>query len=406
MAVGHVEVCERQKADRPALIARDPEPTLGTVQRDMAIQACIDADPCRRNARQLRNACKARATGHVGQGHVGPANAHDMASCRVALSARNGSAVNLNIGISGATGVTGEVTLRILEERKFPVGTLRLFASRRSANQIIRWKGRDYPVEALEDGNFKGLDLVISATSAALAREWAPRMVEAGAIVIDQSSAFRLDPSVPLVVPEINAAISISHRGIIAGPNCTTAVAIMAVAPLHQAFGVDSRRQLVVSGDVRQGPRRHDGVPRRVGAEPSLKAKVCADINRSTSPAPVQFPHLSAFNVFPQCEEFRPGEDTSTEEEKMQAEMRKMLHAPNLAVHATAVRVPVLVGHTVSLAMSLDESREPAGRAPRIRVVSRRASARRTVVRKISRRRSRPRASTTCWSDAFAPFRF
>ena len=281
-----------------------------------------------------------------------------MASSRVAFSAWNGSAVNLNIGISGATGVTGEVTLRILEERKFPVGTLRLFASRRSANQIIRWKGRDYPVEALEDGNFKGLDLIISATSAALAREWAPRMVEAGAIVIDQSSGFRLDPSVPLVVPEINAADLKSHRGIIAGPNCTTAVAIMAVAPLHQAFGVDSvvsSSYQAMSGKGRDGMAEFlDASSKAVTQSEGLRGHQPLDV-----PAPVQFPHLSAFNVFPQCEEFRPGEDTSTEEEKMQAEMRKILHAPNLAVHATAVRVPVLVGHTVSLAMSLSNPASP-----------------------------------------------
>jgi aspartate-semialdehyde dehydrogenase len=144
------------------------------------------------------------------------------------------------IGINGATGVTGEVTLRVLEERSFPVRELRLFASQRSAGQLIRWKGRDYMVEELDAGRFDGLDLVISATSSSIAREWAPRMVEAGAVVIDQSSAFRLDPTVPLVVPEINKSDIQTHRGIIAGPNCTTAVAVMALAPLERAVGIDS----------------------------------------------------------------------------------------------------------------------------------------------------------------------
>lgn len=266
--------------------------------------------------------------------------------------------MKLNIGIAGATGVTGEVTLRVLEERAFPVGTLRLFASRRSIDQKIRWKGRDYNVEALEDGNFKGLDLVISATSSALAREWAPRMVEAGAVVIDQSSGFRLDPSVPLVVPEINVADLDSHRGIIAGPNCTTAVAIMAVAPLHRAFGVEniiSSSYQAMSGKGRDGMTEFlDASSKAVTQSEGLRGHQPLDV-----PAPSQYPHLSAFNVFPQCEEFRPGEDTSTEEEKMQAEMRKILHAPNLAVHATAVRVPVLVGHSVSLAMSLAKPASP-----------------------------------------------
>jgi len=267
--------------------------------------------------------------------------------------------VSFNIGISGATGVTGEVTLRILEERRFPVGTLRLFASKRSAGQTVRWKGRDYRVEALEDGNFGGLDLIISATSAALAHEWAPRMVAAGAIVVDQSSAFRQDPSVPLVVPEINTEDLRSHRGIVAGPNCTTAVAVMAIAPLHRAFGVQSvisSSYQAMSGKGRDGMTEFlDASARAVRQSEGLRGHCPLDVV-----APEQFPHVSAFNLFPQCEEFRAGEDTSTEEEKMQAELRKMLHGPHIAVHATAVRVPVLVGHSVSLTLSLSNGATPA----------------------------------------------
>ena len=267
--------------------------------------------------------------------------------------------MNFNIGISGATGVTGEVTLRVLEERRFPVGTLRLFASQRSAGQTIRWKGHDHRVEALEDGNFGGLDLIISATSAALAREWAPRMVAAGAIVVDQSSGFRQDPSVPLVVPEINPDDLRSHRGIVAGPNCTTAVAVMAIAPLHRAFGV---RSVISSSYQAMSGQGRDGMAEFLAA--SARAVTQSEGLRGHRPldvaAPGQFPHVSAFNLFPQCEEFRPGEDTSTEEEKMQAEVRKMLHAPAMAVHATAVRVPVLVGHSVSLTLSLASGATPA----------------------------------------------
>jgi len=263
--------------------------------------------------------------------------------------------MSFNIGIAGATGVTGEVTLRVLEERRFPVGELRLFASQRSAGQMIRWKDHDYRVEALEDGNFGGLDLVISATSAVLAREWAPRMVDAGAIVVDQSSGFRQDPSVPLVVPEINPDDLRSHRGIVAGPNCTTAVAVMAIAPLHRAFGVESvisSSYQAMSGKGRDGMSEFlDLSARAVGQADALRGHRPLDVG-----TPDQFPHISAFNLFPQCEEFRPGEDASTEEEKMQAELRKMLHAPSMAVHATAVRVPVLVGHSVSLTVSLTTS--------------------------------------------------
>jgi aspartate-semialdehyde dehydrogenase len=267
--------------------------------------------------------------------------------------------MSFTIGIVGATGVTGEVTLRVLEERSFPVRDLRLFASQRSAGQRLRWKGRDYAVEALEDGNFRGLDLVISATSASIAREWAPRMVEAGAIVIDQSSAFRLDPAVPLVVPEINKSDIGKHSGIIAGPNCTTAVAVMAIAPLQRAIGIDS---VISSSYQSTSGGGRDAIAEFVDF--SRKAVDQLEALRGHQPlklsAPQQFPQVPAFNVFPQCEVFHEGSDISTEEEKMEAEMRKMLHAPALLVHATAVRVPVLVGHSVSLALSLRRETTPA----------------------------------------------
>jgi aspartate-semialdehyde dehydrogenase len=280
----------------------------------------------------------------------------------------------INIGISGATGVTGEVTLRILEERRFPVGDLRLFASRNSAGRTVTWKGRDYTVEALDDGNFNGLDLVISATSASIARERVPAMVEAGAIVIDQSSAFRQNPSVPLVVPEINAADLATHQGIIAGPNCTTAVAVMAVAPLHQAFGVEtvvSSSYQAISGKGRDGMTEFlEASAAAAGQSEGLRGHEPLDL-----PGPVQFPHQSAFNLFPQCETFPEGSDISTEEEKMEAELRKMLHAPALEVHATAVRVPVLVGHSVSLCIGLKnpatagEAREALAAFPGVQVL-------------------------------------
>jgi aspartate-semialdehyde dehydrogenase len=278
------------------------------------------------------------------------------------------------IGISGATGVTGEVTLRVLEERAFPVGELRLFASQRSAGQSIRWKGRDHPVEALEDGRFDGLDLVISATSASLAREWAPRMIAAGAVVIDQSSAFRQDPAVPLVVPEINRGDLDSHAGIIAGPNCTTAVAVMAVAALERGVGIESivsSSYQSMSGGGRDGMAEFLDLSRKAVDQPEgLRGH--EPLRLST---PQQFAQVPAFNVFPHCEAFREGSDISTEEEKMEAEMRKILHAPALVVHATAVRVPVLVGHSVSLALSLrhevtpDAARKLLAAFPGVRVL-------------------------------------
>jgi len=278
------------------------------------------------------------------------------------------------IGIVGATGVTGEVTLRVLVERAFPVGELRLFASKRSAGQSIHWNGRDYPVEALEDGRFSGLDLVISATSAALSREWTPRMVSAGAIVIDQSSAFRFDPTVPLVVPEINRGDIAGHRGIIAGPNCTTAVAVMATAPLQREIGVEA---VISSSYQAMSGRGRDGIAEFLDL--SRKAVDQPEALRGHEPLalarPQQFPHIPAFNLFPHCEEFQEGSEVSAEEQKMEPEMRKMLHAPELLVHATAVRVPVVVGHSVSLALRLrrattpEQARRILATFPGIRVV-------------------------------------
>jgi aspartate-semialdehyde dehydrogenase len=267
--------------------------------------------------------------------------------------------MGFRIGVVGATGATGQITLALLRERRFPVDELRVFASRRSAGRKIAWADGEVEVEALEDGRFDGLDVVLNATSATLAREWVPRMVEAGAIVSDKSSAYRLDPEVPLVVREINGAAASRHRGIIASPNCTTAVAVMALAPLHQAVGVRS----VISSSYQSV----SGVGRDAVAEllsTTTKALDQRDalwgLDALDLPEPSAFPHALAFNVFPQCETFEGDSDESTEEQKMQAEARKILEAPEIVLQATAVRVPVVVGHSVSLSISLEREIEPA----------------------------------------------
>jgi aspartate-semialdehyde dehydrogenase len=282
--------------------------------------------------------------------------------------------MGFRVGIVGATGVTGEVTLRILRERSFPVDELRLFASRRSVGRKIDWNGREFEVEALDDGRFDGLDVVISATTSSLSKEWTPRIAQAGAVVIDQSSAYRLDPDVPLVVPEINGDDARKHKGIIAGPNCTTAVAVMAIAPLQRSVGIQS----VISSSYQSvsGAGR-DGITEFI--EHSRKAADQVEALRGHEPLnlpePEVFPRELAFNVFPHCESFEEGAETSSEEAKMQPEMRKMLGAPDLLVHATAVRVPVLVGHSVSLTLSLerevtpDEARTMISGFPGLRLV-------------------------------------
>lgn len=266
--------------------------------------------------------------------------------------------MGLRVGVVGATGATGQITLALLRERKFPVDELRLFASRRSVGRRIAFGDSDIVVEALEDGNFAGLDVVLNATSASLAREWVPRMVEAGAFVSDKSSAFRLDPEVPLVVREINADAAEVHKGIVASPNCTTAVAVMALAPLHREVGVRS----VISSSYQSV----SGVGRDAVTELLETTNKALDqtaglwgLEPIDLPEAQAFPHPLAFNVFPQCETFDEGADESTEEQKMQSETRKILGSPDIVLHATAVRVPVVVGHSISLAVSLERELSP-----------------------------------------------
>ena len=267
--------------------------------------------------------------------------------------------MGLRVGIAGATGATGQMTRALLRERAVPVDELRLFASRRSVGRKIPWGDGEVEVEALEDGRFDGLDLVLNSTSASLAKEWVPRMVESGAFVSDKSSAFRLDPGVPLVIPEINGSAAESHKGIVASPNCTTAVALMAMAPLHQAVGVRaviSSSYQSVSGVGRDAVAELiEGARKAVEQVDALWGREPIDL-----PEPTALPQQLAFNVFPQCETFPDDADESTEESKMQAESRRILGAPDLALQATAVRVPVVVGHSVSLSLSLEREVAPA----------------------------------------------
>jgi aspartate-semialdehyde dehydrogenase len=212
------------------------------------------------------------------------------------------------------------------------------------------------------------------ATPSSSSREWTPRVVAAGPLVIDQSSAFRMDPDVPIVIPEINPEAAASHKGIIASANCTTTVPIMAIAPLHRAVGL---RSVICSSYQSASGAGRDGIVevldharKAVDQVDGLRGEDTLDL-----PAPEVFPRELAFNVVPHCETFEAGSDTSSEEAKMGPEMRKILSAPGLRVHATAVRVPVVVGHSVSLAISLErevrpeEAREIIGGFPGVRVV-------------------------------------
>jgi aspartate-semialdehyde dehydrogenase len=244
---------------------------------------------------------------------------------------------SFTVGIVGATGAVGQELLRLLEARGFPISTLRLFASARSAGKTVRFAGRPVVVEEAKQGVFAGVDIAFFAAGGKVTRALAPDAVKAGCLVIDKSSALRMDPDVPLVIPEINPEALRRHKGIIANPNCSTAVALMAVWPLHKRFGL---KRLVmatyqsVSGAGTQGTGELESqVQAHVKGQPLARAV---------------FPHQIAFNVIPQVDSFGPDGYTG-EETKMMLESRKIMGLPDLPVSATCVRVPVVRAHSVAI---------------------------------------------------------
>lgn len=254
----------------------------------------------------------------------------------------------LSVAVVGATGVVGTETIGLLEERDFPVGSLRLMASGRSAGDTMQFRGREITIESLAAADFAGVDVVFSAPGASVSREHMPRAVEAGALVIDKSSAFRMDPDVSLIVPEVNAHMARRDAGIIANPNCSTIPLVMVLDPLHREFGI---RRVVVSTY-----QAVSGAGRKAGDE--MIAQTVAILNRRPMPLDV-FEHQIAFNVIPQVETFVPGDDGySTEERKVCDESRKILGIPDLRITATCVRVPVINGHSESVNIEFDT---PAG---------------------------------------------
>ncbi len=241
------------------------------------------------------------------------------------------------VGILGATGAVGREMMKILEERKFPVAELRPIASERSAGTKLPFNGGEVEVVAAADSAFEGLDLVLGAAENDIAKQYAPAIVKAGAVFVDNSSAFRLDKDVPLVIPEINPEDVKWHKGIISNPNCTTIVSLVAINALNQLSPIESivaSSYQAVSGAGAGGPIE-------------LMAEVDA-LSRGESYQPKVFQYQIAYNVIPQIggETF---EGYTSEEMKMQNEGRKILHLPNLKVSCTCVRVPVVRSHSVSI---------------------------------------------------------
>jgi len=248
------------------------------------------------------------------------------------------------VGIVGATGAVGEVLIQLLGERAFPVRELRLLASERSAGSTLRVGDRDLEVHEATPDAFDGLDFVFFAATGALSKTLAPAAARAGAIAIDKSSTWRMEPGVPLVVPEVNPHALDAHEGIIACPNCTTIGLVMALAPLEAEASV--RRVVATTFQAVTGSGR-PGLEelRRQLADDAAPAKVFA--------API------AGNAVPLCDQAMP-DGWSSEEHKLVDETRKIMERPDLALHATCVRVPVEVGHSASVIVESERRLEPA----------------------------------------------
>jgi aspartate-semialdehyde dehydrogenase len=250
---------------------------------------------------------------------------------------------NPHVAIVGATGAVGIEMIKTLEKRNFPAGKLTLLASARSVGKKIKFRGQEIAVTELTKNSFAGIDIALFSAGGSISKEFAPIAARAGCVVVDNSSAFRQDENVPLVIPEINAADVKGHKGIIANPNCTTAITLMALHPLHKAFGVKriiASSYQAVSG---AGAKALEELKRQVGEIVSGK------------PATKEvFPHQIAFNVIPQVDVFLPNGYTK-EEMKMENEGRKIMHHPQFRASVTCVRVPVYRSHSVSVSAEFEK---------------------------------------------------
>lgn len=268
-----------------------------------------------------------------------------------------------HVAIAGATGAVGVEMLECLEQRHFPISKLTLLASARSVGKKMSFRGEEIAVQELTHDSFDGVDIALFSAGGGISKEFAPSAAKAGAIVIDNSSAFRMDPDVPLVVPEINPEAAHQHKGIIANPNCTTIVTLMGLAPLHREFGVKSviaSSYQAVSGSGAQGIIE-------------LENQVNAIVKGGEITTSV-YPKQIAFNTLPQIDAMTDNGYTK-EEMKMQNEGRKILGCPNFRASVTCVRVPVYRSHSVAVTasfekpVSVERAREVIAAAPGVGVI-------------------------------------
>jgi len=252
-----------------------------------------------------------------------------------------------NVVVVGATGAVGQVFLSILEERRFPVDRLRLCASPRSVGKRLKVNGMEVEVEATTPDIFEGADFAFFAAGGSTSKQLAPEAAKRGAIVVDKSSAWRMDSNVPLVIPEINPDDIREHHGIISSPNCSTIVMLMAIAPLHCVNPI--KRVIVDTYQSASGAGGKGIMELMQQTRDTLDKK---------EPKHSTFPHTLAFNVLPHVEEFAD-DDYTTEEIKMQNETRKIMHLPDLPVSATCVRVPVPISHSEAVHIELTHPMTP-----------------------------------------------
>jgi aspartate-semialdehyde dehydrogenase len=269
----------------------------------------------------------------------------------------------MNVAVVGATGAVGTRMLAVLGERNFPADSIRAFASERSAGRQV---GDGLTVEALDNAaDLNGIDLALFSAGGTISEAWGPRFVDAGAVVVDNSSFWRMHDDVPLVVSEVNPGALDGHKGIVANPNCSTMQMVVALKPILDAVGIE---RLVISTYQSVSGTGQKAVEELLGQSHML-------LHEQEPDAPSVYPHRIAFNVLPQVEKFTDGDDYTTEERKMMAETRKILGRDDLGISATCARVPVLVGHSESInvqtrdPLSPDECRELLSGAPGLTVV-------------------------------------
>ena len=271
----------------------------------------------------------------------------------------------MRVAVVGATGAVGSTILGVMRERTFTADEVVPFASGRSAGRRIDWGDRYLEVRALSESSIRGFDLALFSAGSGVSEEWAPRFAAAGAVVVDNSSFWRMKEDVPLVVSEVNADALASHRGIVANPNCSTMQMVVALKPILDAAGIE---RLVVSTY-----QSVSGTGQRAVEE--LHDQALAVLEAKELPKPAVYPHQIAFNALPQVESFKDGDDYTTEERKMMAETRKILDAEEMGISATCVRVPVYTGHSESVnvqtvePLSPDDCRDLFSRAPGLRVI-------------------------------------